>query len=133
MISLLGLAFKGSPATDDLRGTMALPIHRELRAAFPDAMFRGFDAHVSCADSVDFFGFPTVPTLQDAFQDADIVLLLNNHAVFQQADLSFLAGAMNRPGIVYDLWNMHDNMTEQMPEGITGLALGNERLKDIKA
>jgi hypothetical protein len=40
---------------------------------------------------------------------------------------------MNRPGIVYDLWNMHDNMTEQMPEGITGLALGNERLKDIKA
>lgn len=133
VISLLGLAFKGSPATDDLRGTMALPIHRELRAAFPDAMFRGFDAHVSCADSVDFFGFPTVPTLQDAFQGADIVLLLNNHAVFQQADLSFLAGAMNRPGIVYDLWNMHDNMTEQMPEGITGLALGNERLKDIKA
>jgi UDP-N-acetyl-D-mannosaminuronic acid dehydrogenase len=110
-----------------------LPICRELRALFPGATLRGFDAHVSSEAAQDFFGFPTVPTLPEAFAGANIVLLLNNHAVFQQADLSFLAGSMNRPGIVYDLWNMHDNMSEQMPDGIVGLALGNERLKDTKA
>ncbi|MGL6042364.1 MAG: nucleotide sugar dehydrogenase, partial [Sandaracinobacteroides sp.] len=131
VISLLGLAFKGSPPTDDLRGTMALPIQRELAHAFPHASFRGFDAHVSATDSRDFFGFSTVGTLDEAFQGADIVVLLNNHAVFQQADLPFLAGSMNRPGIVYDLWNMHDNMSNEMPEGIVGLTLGTERLKDI--
>ncbi|MGL4635964.1 MAG: nucleotide sugar dehydrogenase [Beijerinckiaceae bacterium] len=133
VISLLGLAFKGMPPTDDLRGTMALPIYRALAEVFPKASFRGFDAHVSPSDAKDFFGFSTVPTLDEAFQGADIVMLLNNHSIFQQADLPFLSGSMNRPGIVYDLWNMHDNMAEEMPEGITGLALGNERLKDLEA
>jgi UDP-N-acetyl-D-mannosaminuronic acid dehydrogenase len=132
VISLLGLAFKGSPATDDLRGTMALPIHRELKALYPTAIFRGFDAHVAATDAEAFFGFSTVPTLQEAFSGADVVMLLNNHSVFQQADLSFLANSMQRPGVVYDLWNMHDSMHEQMPEGVIGLTLGNERLGEMK-
>ena len=43
VITLAGLAFKGRPATDDLRGTTAKPIFEELKKAFPSAHFRGFD------------------------------------------------------------------------------------------
>lgn len=127
-ISLLGLAFKGSPATDDLRGTMALPIARELALAFPGAILRGFDPVVRPQDAAAYFGFPTVPLLEQAFSGADLVMVLNNHSSFQQMDLAALANAMNRPGLVYDLWNMHDDVDAAMPDGVIALALGAERV-----
>lgn len=127
-ISLLGLAFKGVPPTDDLRGTMAYPIFRELETRFPDAVFRGYDAVVAPEAGTAFFGFPMVDTLSAAFESADIVLILNNHSAFQQMDLAALAGSMHRPGIVYDLWNMHDDIMGSMPAGIVTLELGNELL-----
>jgi UDP-N-acetyl-D-mannosaminuronic acid dehydrogenase len=128
VISLLGLAFKGVPSTDDLRGTMALPIHNELKIAFPGALFRGFDPVVAPAAAEKFFGFQSVKSLPAAFDGADIVLMLNNHAAFQQMDIAALATGMRRPGIVYDLWNMHDDVAESMPDGVVALALGSERV-----
>lgn len=128
VISLLGLAFKGMPPTDDLRGTMAYPIFRELEAAFPGATFRGYDAAVEPAAATAFFGFPMVKTLAAAFEGADMVFLLNNHSAFQQMDLAALSASMHRPGIVYDLWNMHDDIMDSMPDGVVALALGSERL-----
>jgi hypothetical protein len=35
---------------------------------------------------------------------------------------------MRRPGIVYDLWNMHDDVAASMPEGVVALALGSEQV-----
>jgi UDP-N-acetyl-D-mannosaminuronic acid dehydrogenase len=128
VISLLGLAFKGIPATDDLRGTMAYPIYQALRVAFPNAVFRGYDAVVAPSAAKAFFGFDTVETLEDAFTGADLVMILNNHASFQQMDMAALAYFMNRPGIVYDLWNLHDDVDQAMPEGVVALALGSERV-----
>ena len=46
-ITLMGIAFKGQPATADLRGTMAKPILEQMRLAFPEAIFRGFDVVVA--------------------------------------------------------------------------------------
>jgi UDP-N-acetyl-D-mannosaminuronic acid dehydrogenase len=128
VISLLGLAFKGVPPTDDLRGTMAYPIFRELEARFPEAVFRGYDAAVAAEAATAFFGFSILSSLSEAFDGADIVLILNNHSAFQRMDLSTLANSMHRPGIVYDLWNMHDDIMDSMPAGIVALALGNELL-----
>ncbi len=127
-ISLLGLAFKGVPPTDDLRGSMAMPIYRALQAAFPKASFRGYDAVVDPRLTREFFGFDAVPDLQAAFADADLVMVMNNHSSFQQMDLAALAAGMRRPGIVYDLWNLHDDVSEAMPEGVVALALGSERV-----
>ena len=128
VISLLGLAFKGVPSTDDLRGTMALPIYNELKAVFPAAAFRGFDPVVAPSAAEQFFGFQTVRTLPAAFDGADIVMMLTNHSTFQQMDIAALAASMRRPGIVYDLWNMHDDVAASMPEGVVALALGSEKV-----
>ncbi|MGE0700385.1 MAG: nucleotide sugar dehydrogenase [Hyphomicrobiaceae bacterium] len=127
-ISLLGLAFKGVPPTDDLRGTMALPIFRELERAFPTARFRGCDAVVEPEAARAMFGFESSRSLEAAFDGADLVMILNNHPIFQQMDLGALAASMRRPGIVYDLWNMHDDIADSMPEGVVALALGSERI-----
>ncbi|MFN3398782.1 MAG: nucleotide sugar dehydrogenase, partial [Ferrovibrio sp.] len=59
-ITLAGLAFKGRPVTDDLRGTMARPILAALREHFPQAQFRGFDAVVSPDVIAQTFGLQPV-------------------------------------------------------------------------
>ena len=77
-ITLLGLAFKGIPSTDDLRGTMAKPIFESLINYFPKASYYGYDAHVS-QSNIAKFGMIPVKNLKFGFDDADLVLILNNH------------------------------------------------------
>lgn len=128
-IALLGLAFKGVPATDDLRGTMAKPIHEALAAAFPSAKFVGYDPVASQDDVRVFFGFDTAGSLQEAVAGADVVMILNNHPSFRAMDLAAIAGDMNNPGIVYDLWNMHDDLRDAMPDNMVAIALGSENIE----
>lgn len=127
-IRLLGLAFKGVPPTDDLRGTMAKPILEALREAFPTGTFAGYDPVVASADIETFFAMPGLAGLEAAFDGADIVVIANNHPVFSNMDLAALARRMRRPGVIYDFWNMHDDVAVAMPPGIDSLALGSETL-----
>lgn len=126
-IALCGLAFKGAPPTDDLRGTMALPILNTLREKFDGAVFKGFDPVVTPAAAMEFFGFETDPSILDACDGADIVIFANNHPMFQGLDLPALAARMKQPGFIYDYWNMHNGEIDAMPAGIKYLALGSER------
>lgn len=122
-VCLAGIAFKGRPATDDLRGTMARPMLEALREAFPGARFTGFDAVVA-AEAVEAFGLEPQPTLEAAFDGADLVVVLNNHPVFAAMQLELLTARMNRPGLVYDLWNNFDAADLELAEGTGYVTLG---------
>ena len=126
-IALCGLAFKGVPPTDDLRGTMASPILASLRSAFPEASIIGFDPVVAQQDARDFFGIETVATLAEAFDGASVIIVANNHPVFSGMNVGALAAGMSQPAVIYDYWNMYDGLLEAMPEGVHYLALGSER------
>lgn len=128
-ITLMGVGFKGVPATDDLRGTMAMPIYEALSSAYPQAEFRAFDEVVSKGDIRSFFGIEAVDTLEAAFSDSDLVVIANNHPVFQTMDPAALGQKMRKPGIIYDFWNLHDNLEMNMPEGVRYLALGSEKVE----
>ena len=123
-ISLLGLAFKGRPITDDLRGTMATPIFAALQERFPGATFHGYDAMVT-DDAIREFGVQPSPSLDEAFIDASLVLILNNHVAFENMPLADLAITMRSPGLVYDLWNNFSASDLQLPPGIGYAGLGN--------
>lgn len=123
-ISLLGLAFKGRPATDDLRGTMATPIFAAVRERFPDAAFHGYDAMVS-TEAIREFGVQPCASLDEAFADASLVLVLNNHVAFENMPLADLATTMRHPGLVYDLWNNFSASDLQLPVGVGYAGLGN--------
>ena len=133
-IALLGLAFKGVPATDDLRGSMAKPIFEALKEAFPGAVFRSYDPVVSPAVSRDFLdGVEPHETLESAARDADLLVIMNNHPRFAVMEVTAVAGLMHSPGIVYDYWNMHDDVDDSMPPGIVYMALGSEGWKATAA
>ena len=127
-VTLAGLAFKGVPETDDLRGTMAYPIRDALRETFAGASIRGYDPVVAPEDVRAHMDLTPCTSIEDAFEGADIVIIANNHPRFRAMDVPALAGRMSRPGLIYDYWNMHDEIDEAMPEGVLYMALGRENL-----
>ena len=124
VVAMLGIAFKGRPPTDDLRGTTAKPLLAKLKEAFPGASFRGFDAVVSAADQ-RAFGLEPMASLTDVLDGAHVAVIHNNHPVFASMPLESLADRMARPGIVYDLWNHFARSSVLMPEGRIYVCLGS--------
>jgi UDP-N-acetyl-D-mannosaminuronic acid dehydrogenase len=124
VVAMLGIAFKGRPPTDDLRGTTARPLLAKLKEAFPGAGFRGFDAVVP-ADAQRAFGLEPMASLPDALAGANIAVFHNNHALFAAMPLETLADSMGRPGIIYDLWNNFARGSVRMPEGRIYICLGS--------
>lgn len=132
IITLAGLAFKGRPETDDLRGTMALPILQALRTEFPKGRFRGFDAVVPPSQIRDRFGIEPAGGLEAAFAGAHITVIANNHPCFEKIPLTHAADSMARPAVIFDFWNNFSEAEPEMPEGViyTGLGLiGRELLR----
>ncbi len=128
-IALLGLAFKGRPETDDLRGTMAIPIIAALREAFPGAEISGWDAEAS-ADSVASLGVAAASSPIDAARGASIVVMQNNHPSLEKLKLPEIAGVMAGPGLIYDFWNQHRRLEEDaLANGIRYVALGSLNVK----
>ena len=124
VIALLGIAFKGQPATDDLRGTMARPILTALRAHFPQAHYRGYDAVVSGEDIRDF-GVTPCGSVAEALRGAHLGLILNNHPTFGAMPIDDLAAGMARPGLIYDFWNFFSAPDLHFPDGVGYMALGS--------
>ena len=123
-ITLMGIAFKGQPATDDLRGTMAKPVFDHIKLTFPNAIFRGFDAVVGQLE-MRGFGLEPVASLDAAFEGAHLVLILNNHPVFSSMPIEKLASRMAKPGIIYDFWNGFKTANLHLPEEVRYIALGS--------
>jgi UDP-N-acetyl-D-mannosaminuronic acid dehydrogenase len=102
VISVCGLAFKGRPETDDVRGTPAKELIDALRGAFPSARLRGQDFKVG-PDAIRELGLEPV-SLEDAFKGANIVIVANNNARYQWVNVDALVAAMARPGVLFDGW-----------------------------
>lgn len=127
IISLLGIAFKGKPATDDIRGTMAKPIYDALKKAFPSAEFWGYDPVVE-QHVIQQFGLIPKQTLQEAMSNADLVLILNNHPAFSNLPLDKMTTGMAKPGIIYDFWNNYRTDVLASTDGVQYIALGSHKL-----
>jgi UDP-N-acetyl-D-mannosaminuronic acid dehydrogenase len=123
-VSILGVAFKGKPATDDVRGSMARPIMNAIMNNFPNAEIYGYDALVKEKWTREL-GLEYAPSLESAFQDAQIVVIQNNHSVFASMDIEHLAMLMARPGLIYDYWNQFTLEGVRMPEGVLYTGLGS--------
>jgi UDP-N-acetyl-D-mannosaminuronic acid dehydrogenase len=125
-IAVLGVAFKGRPSTDDVRGTTVSLVLAGLRAELPDARFRAWDPIVP-AELTATLGLIATASVEQAFDGADAVLIHTDHPVFASLKLGVLAGRMQKPGIIYDFWNLFTETGVVLPEGIHYLSLGSVR------
>jgi nucleotide sugar dehydrogenase len=131
VITLLGIAFKGQPPTDDLRGTTARPILASLKQTFPQARFRCFDPVVGIEAQREF-GLEPMTSIEAALAGAHLALILNNHRSFGQMPLESLVDTMAMPAVVYDLWNNFDPASLMLPGGRHYIALGSHGLTPLK-
>ena len=121
-IAILGLAFKGQPATGDMRGSTVYPLVESLKKHWPDADYFGFDALATDTD-VATLNIARVNDIASAFQDADLIILHNNHQDLQTLDLAKLGSTMSKNGVIYDFWNMYD--IKSIPKGLAYCGLGH--------
>jgi len=116
LITIMGLAFKGQPETDDLRGSMALRAVKLLKERVPGARLQGQD-YVCSMDAIGKTGLLPVDD-EGAFRGADAVIVMNNHRRYVALDIEQRASLMNRPAMVYDCWNMFQANLD-FPPGVT--------------
>lgn len=116
---LMGIAFKGTPETSDLRFSTSVDILHRLQKTYPNIAI-----YDPVADQSDLEALGTVVgEPEKGFQKADAVLILNNHPSFADMDIFTLAATMNRPGLLFDPWGAYTREQLSELEGIayTGL------------
>jgi UDP-N-acetyl-D-mannosaminuronic acid dehydrogenase len=117
-VLLLGMAFKGRPETDDLRGSITLDVRDAIAETFAGPDFVGWDPVVR-PEAIEAVGVCGKVSIEDAFDGADLVVLANNHPIWSSIELSRLAASMRRPALIYDLWNNFERRTLSLPKGVT--------------
>lgn len=113
-----GLAFKGKPETDDLRGSMSLHVIDQLAMHELVREIRVFDPVVARADleslAQEVAVFDDFPT---ACRDADLVIIANNHPAFAKIDVEQIGASLADGGFIYDYWS---NLEQQPAEVLSG-------------
>ncbi len=131
-LAVLGLAFKGRPATDDLRGSMAYPLIKALRLAFPEAEIVGWDP-VARSGHLGSFGIHIEESIEAACSDAGLVLIQNNHEAFEAMDLKHLSSLMCNNSVLYDFWNQHDPRKAILAPTVKYWALGSSNITNLES
>jgi UDP-N-acetyl-D-mannosaminuronic acid dehydrogenase len=105
-ISVLGMAFKGTPETSDLRGSMSIKVLDALKKAHPDAEIGLYDPVTS--QSVLAAEFPdehTFGRFGEAVSGASVVVIGNNHPSLGTISPRMISEFMGPNGFVFDYWN----------------------------
>ncbi|MDF3292655.1 nucleotide sugar dehydrogenase [Streptomyces silvisoli] len=98
-VMICGIAYKGTPETDDVRGSAATPTQAILAGRV--ARLIGHDFVVG-DDRIAAMGFEP-SELADGLSKADAVLLLSDHPGYDRPDV---AGLLASSPVVFDMWGM---------------------------
>lgn len=124
-VALLGMAFKGVPATDDLRGAMSLRVLSALGEQAPAAEIRLFDPVCTPAQlRAVAAGHPVAATVEEAVAGADIAVIANNHPAFGALRPRQILPLMAGSAFIYDYWN-HFSELRPYERGPSYFAVGN--------
>ena len=103
-ISLLGVAFKGMPETDDTRGSPATKIVKALKKNLSAADYSFFDPMVE-----KFEGLNCSESIENAIASANVIMFLNNHKKLRELRAKQLLERTARPLLVIDAWENVEN------------------------
>jgi UDP-N-acetyl-D-mannosaminuronic acid dehydrogenase len=127
-ICILGMAFKGIPATDDLRGSMSIKVLDALKKAHPDAEIRLFDPVIASAQlAATFCDERVFARLGDAVSGASVVVIANNHPALGRISPRAISEFIVPNGFVFDYWN-HFSHLPSSELGNSYFAVGNSRI-----
>ena len=117
-VAIAGIAFKGVPETDDLRGSMSLKVIESLMERPEIGEVVLYDGVVS-REALDALGLGlrVEDSLAAACDGANALVIGNNHPEYAGLDLDGCCGAMADGGFVYDYWA---HLVERPPADLQG-------------
>lgn len=126
-VSVLGMAFKGVPETDDLRGSMSLKVVEALKQVLPKVPITVYDP-VAAPDMLNSYltGCRIAETFDDAVADAAVVIIANNHPDLGMRAPKDLQDVLHPDGFIYDYWN-HFSKLSASEQGKSYFAVGNAK------
>ena len=101
-VLVTGFAFKGRPATEDVRGSAAIPLMQRLQDAGVEVWGHDF---VTPEKVVTGLGARAC-TLEEGFAGADAVVIMNNHPDYLTVGIPGLARGLRTPGVLFDSWSL---------------------------
>jgi hypothetical protein len=123
-IVICGLAFKGLPETNDVRGTTAVPLILNIRKNFKKAKIYGFDYNVN-SDFYKKHNIEKCNTFKQIFFNTDLLIFHNNNKKFSRFDLQSMSNFMSKDSLIYDLWNNFSSKDLILKKNVTYVAFGN--------
>lgn len=121
-LAIIGLAFKGFPETDDLRGSPAQKVLDSLKEEMIHLdSIKLYDPLVK-----NFSNHQTSNSITEALQDSNIILFLTNHPKIMNIDISDIQDKIRKPAFVIDAWG-NVNMSS-IPEGIKYFRIGEGKI-----
>jgi UDP-N-acetyl-D-mannosaminuronic acid dehydrogenase len=102
-IAILGLAFKGRPATSDMRFSPSLEVADFLRNKGANVI--GHDFHTG-KNKLTPLPFEEAASIADALQDADAVLVMTNNREYGGEEMLKCLDRLNTPALIFDPWNL---------------------------
>jgi nucleotide sugar dehydrogenase len=111
-VAFLGLAFKGMPETDDLRGSAAMLVYQRLhdywdaRRVKPQCRF--YDPIVT-----KFNGHTVEASMESCISGANVVLFLSDHPALRNVPCGTLLESTARPLLVVDAWHNVANLDRE--------------------
>jgi UDP-N-acetyl-D-mannosaminuronic acid dehydrogenase len=119
-VLVTGFAFKGQPATEDVRGSAAIPVMRRLQSSRIEVWGHDF---VTPEKVIADLGARAC-TLEEGFESADAVIIMNNHPGYQSAGIPHLARRLRAPALIFDSWGLFTPDQFQDVPGLRYAALG---------
>jgi UDP-N-acetyl-D-mannosaminuronic acid dehydrogenase len=110
-IGFLGLAFKGVPETDDLRGSLGVTLLNELYGVYKNASISFYDSLIPKFES-SLGPIAKCNEIIDVFSRSHLVIITNNHPNFANLDLDSLSAKMPPKSIIYDLWGRYETIID---------------------
>jgi UDP-N-acetyl-D-mannosaminuronic acid dehydrogenase len=98
-----GLAYKGVPATDEVRGSGAFDVIALLRDGGIGRIL-GHDFVLS-PERIAATGLSPVD-LESGARGAHVIMLLNNHRSYGDVDFALIEAVMAEPKLIYDAWGV---------------------------
>jgi nucleotide sugar dehydrogenase len=127
-VALLGVAFKGSPETDDERSSPAVDILDRLRRRHGGPLkIRSHDPLVPENRQLAL-GYLPCAEVKEAVDGANLVIIGTDHQQYIDLSLVRLTSHMSRPCVVYDAWASHLDEAAELGDGAAYLAFGEGQL-----
>jgi len=109
VITVLGLAFKGNPETDDLRGSPSVELIKQLEQKSSLIRIRTWDPLIKV---VDIKGIEHYENIDDSILNSHLVILMNSHSSLSSLDLHNMSKKLARNSVIYDFWDRYDPLQE---------------------